>query len=72
MELPTNRTQLIALGTAGALLLVAGGYWLGQAGSSPSTEAAAGEEHEGEVGGENKLGSEASEHSAGLGERGAV
>ena len=48
MELPSNRNRLIALGTAGALVLVAGGYWLGQAGSSPSAETAAGEEHEGE------------------------
>ena len=38
----------------------------------PEKAASQGEEHEGEVGGENKLGSEASEHSAGLGERGAV
>ncbi|HEY6814246.1 MAG TPA: efflux RND transporter periplasmic adaptor subunit [Croceibacterium sp.] len=48
MERPTNRNALIALGTAGALALVAGGYLLGQAGSSPSAETAAGEEHEGE------------------------
>ncbi len=48
MELPTNRNRLIALGTAGALVLVAGGYWLGQAGSSPSAETASEEEHEGE------------------------
>ena len=48
MDVPSNRNRLIALGTAGALALVAGGYWLGQAGSSPSTETAAGEEHEGE------------------------
>ncbi len=48
MELPTNRNTLIALGAAGAIALVAGGYVLGQAGSSSPTEAAAEEEHEGE------------------------
>ena len=48
MELPTNRNTLIALGTAGAIALVAGGYVLGQAGSPPSVETTAGEDHEGE------------------------
>ncbi len=36
MDLPANGNRLIALGTAGrARALVAGGYWLGQAGSVP-------------------------------------
>lgn len=48
MELPTYRNRLIALGTAGALVLVAGGYWLGQSGSSPTADTVAEEEHEGE------------------------
>jgi cobalt-zinc-cadmium efflux system membrane fusion protein len=48
MELPTNRNQMMALGTVGALVLFAGGYYLGQVSSSPVTEAAAEDGHEGE------------------------
>jgi len=48
MELPANRNMVFALGAAGALALVAGGYWLGQAGTPSTAETAAEEEHEGE------------------------
>jgi cobalt-zinc-cadmium efflux system membrane fusion protein len=48
MELPTNRNQMMALGTVGALVLFAGGYFLGQFNSSPVAEAAAEDGHEGE------------------------
>jgi len=50
MELDFTRNQLIAFGAAGALVLAAGGYFIGR-GSAPetgSTETAVGEEHEGE------------------------
>lgn len=50
MELAFNRNRLIALGAAGALVLAAGGYFLGR-GSAPdtgATQAASSEEHEGE------------------------
>ncbi|KRA81231.1 efflux RND transporter periplasmic adaptor subunit [Altererythrobacter sp. Root672] len=49
MELPLNRNQLIAVGAAGALVLVAGGYLVGRT-VSPAPQVEAADEHEEEEG----------------------